>query len=141
MAHASASMNTCAQKVVLASVGLLLAIPPIRWVLTPLIKKFVIQAPGQGPSKESMRGDFLNYKAFGVAEDGKGKVMAKLDIAHGGYVATGMTLASAAKVILRGQLEETEAGRLGGGVLTPATLGEQYVEVLNEIGVKISIDA
>lgn len=128
-------------KVALASVGLLLAIPPIRWILTPLIKKFIIQAPGQGPNKESMKGDFLSYKAFGVAEDGKGQVGAKLDVAHGAYVATAMTLAAAANVILRGRLEETEAGRLGGGVLTPATLGDEYVKSLNEIGVKISIDA
>jgi hypothetical protein len=36
-------------------------------------------------------------------------------------------------------LEETEAGRLGGGLLTPATLGEQYMRKLNEFGMKIRV--
>jgi short subunit dehydrogenase-like uncharacterized protein len=127
-------------KLGLATVGLLLALPPTRWVLAPLVKKFVIQAPGQGPSKESMKNDFLSYRGVGTAEDGKGKVTAKLDTAHGGYEATGLTLSAAAQVILRGRLEETEAGRLGGGILTPATLGDQYVKTLNDFGMKIRVD-
>ena len=56
-------------------------------------------------------------------------------------MATAITLAAAANVILRGRLEETEAGKLGGGILTPATLGEQYVETLNDFGMKIQVDA
>lgn len=127
-------------KVAIGTVSLLLALPPTRWLLSPLIKKFVIQAPGEGPSRESMKNDFLHYKAVGIAEEGKGKVTAKINIAHGGYASTGITLAAAAQVILRGRLENTEAGRLGGGILTPATLGEEYVETLNDFGVKISID-
>ncbi|KAF2025377.1 hypothetical protein EK21DRAFT_103981 [Setomelanomma holmii] len=128
-------------KLAIGSMGLLLALPPTRWILAPLIKKFVIQAPGQGPSRESMKNDFLSYRGIGIAEDGKGKVTAKLDTAHGGYAATAITLSAAAQVILRGRLQDTEAGRLGGGLLTPATLGEQYVKTLDEFGVKISIDA
>lgn len=120
--------------------SLLLALPPTRWILAPLIKKFVIQAPGQGPSKESMKNDFLSYKAVGIAEDSKGKVTAKLDVAHGGYATTGLTMSAAAQVILRGRMEETQAGKLGGGILTPATLGTQYVKTLNDFGMKISID-
>jgi hypothetical protein len=127
-------------KLALGSIGFLLALPPTRWILAPLIKNFVIQSPGQGPSKDSMKNDFMSYRGVGVAEDGKGKVTAKLDIAHGGYAATGLTLSSAAQIILRGSLEDTEAGRLGGGILTPATLGDQYVKTLNDFGIKITID-
>jgi len=75
-------------KLALGSMGLFLALPPTRWILAPLIKKFLIPAPGQGPSRESMKKDFLAYRGVGVAEDGKGKVTGKLDIAHGGYAAT-----------------------------------------------------
>jgi short subunit dehydrogenase-like uncharacterized protein len=128
-------------KLAIGSVGLLLALPPTRWILAPLIKSFVIQAPGQGPSKESMKNDFMSYKGVGVAENGKGKVTAKLDTACGGYQATAITLSAAAQVILRGRLADTEAGRLGGGILTPATLGEEYVRTLNEFGMKMSVDA
>ncbi|KAF1847323.1 uncharacterized protein K460DRAFT_306376 [Cucurbitaria berberidis CBS 394.84] len=126
-------------KLVLGLAGLFLAIPPTRWLLAPLIKKFVIPSPGEGPTRESMKNDFMSYRGLGIAEDGK-KVTAKLDIAHGGYAATAITLSAAAQVILRGRLENTEAGRLGGGILTPATLGDQYVETLNDFGIKISVD-
>lgn len=127
-------------KVALGLVGLFFALPPTRIILALLFKKFLIPAPGEGPSRESMKNDFMSYRGVGVAESGQ-KVTAKIDIAHGGYVATAVTLSAAAKVILRGRLEETEAGRLGGGILTPATLGEQYVETLNDFGMKIQIDA
>lgn len=127
-------------KLAISSVSLFLALPPTRWILAPLIKRFAIHAPGQGPSRESMKKDFMSYRAVGVAEDGKGKVTSKMHIAHGGYATTAITLSAAAQVILRGRLQGTEAGRLGGGILTPATLGEQYVEKLDEFGVKISIE-
>lgn len=127
-------------KVALGLVGLFLALPPTRWILAPLFKNFLIPAPGEGPTRESMKNDFMSYRGVGVAESGD-KITAKIDIAHGGYVATAITLAAAANVILRGSLEETEAGRLGGGILTPATLGEQYVDMLNDFGMKVQVDA
>jgi short subunit dehydrogenase-like uncharacterized protein len=123
-----------------ALAGLFLAFPPSRWILSPLIKRFVIPTPGDGPSKEAQKGDFLSYKAVGIADTPKKeRVVGRLDTAFGAYPATGLTLAAAADVILRGNLGKTEAGRLGGGILTPATLGEQYVEKLNAFGMKISV--
>jgi short subunit dehydrogenase-like uncharacterized protein len=138
--RASSLISGLLIKLAIGSVGLLLALPPTRWILAPLIKRFVVQSPGQGPSKGSMKNDFMSYRAVGVAEDGKGRVTAKLDTACGGYAATAITLSAAAQVILRGRLENTEAGRLGGGILTPATLGDQYVKALNDFGMKIRID-
>jgi short subunit dehydrogenase-like uncharacterized protein len=128
-----------AQKAALTSIAILLAIPVTRWFLEPLLK-MVVPSPGSGPTKESMKDDFMHYRGVGSTEDGK-KVLANLEVAHGGYVATAMTLSAAAKVILRGRLEDTEAGRLGGGILTPATLGDEYVKTLNEFGMKIRVDA
>jgi short subunit dehydrogenase-like uncharacterized protein len=128
------------QKFVLGLTAVLLAIPVSRWVLAPILKKFVIPSPGNGPTRESMKNDFISYRGIGIAEDGKGKVTAKLDTAHGGYAATAITLSAAAQVILRGRLEDTEAGKLGGGILTPATLGDQYVKTLNDFGIKIRVD-
>ncbi|KAF1961668.1 hypothetical protein CC80DRAFT_522416 [Byssothecium circinans] len=123
-----------------ATFGLLLAFPLTRWILSPLVKRFVIPAQGEGPTKESMKNDFISYKALGVADtQNKEKVIAKVDSPHGGYATTGLTLSAAASVILRGRLAETEAGRLGGGILTPATLGEPYLEKLNQFGMKIQV--
>lgn len=129
-----------AVKLGLGLMGLLLALPPTRWILAPLMKTFLIPKPGEGPSRESMKKDFMSYRGVGVAEGTGERVTATIDCAHGGYVATGITLAAAANVILRGRLSETEAGRLGGGILTPATLGEQYVDTLNDFGIKIKVD-
>lgn len=129
-----------AMKVSVAVLGLFLAFPPSRWILAPLIKRFVIPQPGEGPSKDAMKKEFMSYRAIGIADTEKQeKVLATLDTAHGGYGTTGLTLSAAAAVILRGRLEETEAGRLGGGILTPATLGEQYLQKLNEFGMKIQV--
>ncbi|KAF2270305.1 hypothetical protein CC78DRAFT_486273 [Lojkania enalia] len=120
--------------------GLLLAFPPSRWILTPLIKKFFIPAPGEGPSKETMKKEFMSYRALAIADtDKKEKVLGKMDIAHGGYVITALTLSAAADLILRGDLAATEAGKLGGGILTPATLGEQYLEKLRSFGLNIEV--
>lgn len=139
-ARASGILTGLAQKLAFGLTGLLLAIPVSRWILAPLIKRFVIPSPGDGPTRESMKKDFMSYRGVGVAEDGNKKVTAKLDVAHGGYVATAITMSAAAQVILRGRLEDTEAGRLGGGILTPATLGDQYVKTLNDFGMKIRVD-
>ncbi|KAF1937466.1 saccharopine dehydrogenase [Clathrospora elynae] len=126
------------QKAMLTAGALLLAFPPTRWFYKPLFK-MVIPSPGQGPARADMKEDFMHYRGVGSTEDGK-KVVANLEIAHGGYVATAITLSAAAQVILRGRMEETEAGKLGGGILTPATLGDQYVQTLNEFGIKIRFD-
>lgn len=120
--------------------GLLMSFPPTRMILTPLINKFVIPAPGEGPTKEKMKKDFFSYKALGTADTArKEKVIGTLDCAHGGYVITALTLSAAAHVILRGDLTATEAGKAGGGLTTPATLGEQYVEKLKEFDMKIEV--
>lgn len=52
------------------------------------------------------------------------------------YYLTGMLLAEAAITIAR---DETPAHQLGGGVLTPATLGEAYFDRVREGGLKASI--
>jgi len=121
--------------------SLLLAFPLTRWILTPLVTKFMIPAPGEGPSKEKQKGDFLSYRALAIADtQKKEKVRARLDVAYGAYPTTALTMTAAADVILRGDLKATEAGRLGGGILTPATLGEQYLEKLRAFGMKIEIE-
>ncbi|KAF1964172.1 hypothetical protein BU23DRAFT_562145 [Bimuria novae-zelandiae CBS 107.79] len=122
----------------MALFGLLFAFPASRWILSPLIKRFLLPKPGEGPSRESMKKDFMNYKAVAIADtDKQEKVHGKLHLPHGGYLTTAQTLSAAAWVILRGSLADTEAGRLGGGILTPATLGQPFVEKLDEFGIKI----
>jgi len=139
-ARATGILAGFAQKLAFSLTGILLAIPLSRWFLAPLLKTFVIPSPGNGPTRDSMENDFMSYRGVGIAQDAKGKVTARLDVAHGGYVATAITLSAAAQVTLRGRLDDTEAGRWGGGLLTSATLGDQYVQALDEFGMKLRVD-
>ena len=46
---------------------------------------------------------------------------------------TGVTLAEAAITLLR---DDSPAKRIGGGFLSPATLGQAYLDRLNDAGMK-----
>lgn len=53
------------------------------------------------------------------------------------YHLTGVFLAEAALTILR---SDTVAHELGGGVLTPATLGQPFVDNLTKAGLELKVD-
>jgi short subunit dehydrogenase-like uncharacterized protein len=122
------------------AVGALLTFPPSRWLVKPILARFVLPAPGEGPTQESTKDDFLHYRAVGVADSkGKERAVAEWAVQSGAYALTGLTLAEAALVILKGNLANTEAGKIGGGILTPATLGDQYVERLRATGIRLEV--
>ena len=52
------------------------------------------------------------------------------------YHLTGVCLAESAVIIAR---EKTLAHELGGGMLTPATLGENYLERLQKAGLEVEV--
>jgi len=52
------------------------------------------------------------------------------------YELTGVCLAEAAVTIAR---DNTLAHRVGGGMLTPATLGAPYLERLQKAGLKVEV--
>ena len=113
---------------------LALFLPPVRW----LLQKIATQ-PGSGPSKEDTKNDFIKYRAVGEADNSeRTRVLAKFEYPGGMYYLTGLCLAEAAMVILRGD-GQTEAHKRGGGMMTPAMLGEQYVERLRDAGVELDI--
>jgi len=49
---------------------------------------------------------------------------------------TGIFATEAAITLLR---DDTQAHKIGGGFLTPATLGEAYIDRLNNAGIKIDV--
>ncbi|GAB7348833.1 hypothetical protein MBLNU459_g7542t1 [Dothideomycetes sp. NU459] len=119
--------------IVLGMASLLLA--PARW----LFRQLVFQ-PGTGPSRESSRNDHLEYRAL-AAVDSKDpadpkRLSGRLEWNGSGYHLTGVFLAEAAITLLRDQTTATE---IGGGFLTPATLGGPYVDRLQKAGLKISV--
>jgi short subunit dehydrogenase-like uncharacterized protein len=112
--------------------SILLTLSPVR----ALIKKFGYQ-PGQGPTVEANAKDVLEYRAVAVADQQgpEKKVMAIFRYEGGLYYLTGVFLAEAAMVLLK---ENHLVEQLGGRVLTPACLGEKFVERLHNANVHIS---
>ncbi len=116
----------------LVFVSVLLVLSPIR----ALIKTFIYQ-PGQGPAAEANASDVLEYRAVAVADKAgpEKKAMANFRYDGGLYFLTGVFLAEAGMVLLR---EKDLVEELGGGVLTPACLGDRYVERLQNVNIKLS---
>ncbi|MCJ1337410.1 hypothetical protein MMC09_002692 [Bachmanniomyces sp. S44760] len=120
-----------------------LATPPIRW----LLKKFVYQ-PGQGPSRASVENDYVEYRAIGTADrqqdlttstttTGVTTPQRAMSILHWDgsiYRLTGVFLVEAAMVLLS---DDALVERLGGGVLTPACLGQSFLDRLRGAGLKV----
>lgn len=106
-------------------------------------------APGTGASKEETAKESIEYRALATADHPSSSSApphhARATFAYNGglYYLTGIFLAEAAVVILRGKTEgkgRIMARALGGGVLTPATLGESYIERLRTAGVRFETE-
>lgn len=105
----------------------LLTFPPIRWALLKIVYQ-----PGQGPERQATKSESLEQRCIATAVDASGKqkrAFSRFRYEDGMYYMTGMLLAEAAMVIL--QNEE----KLDGGILTPACLGESFVDRLRGAGV------
>ena len=100
----------------------LTAIAPTR----SLLQRFVLPAPGEGPSPESQAKGFYDLRFLGLLDDGRG-IRAKITgDADPGYGSTSKMLAQAAVCLAR--LDKGE-----GGFWTPATLfGDTLIEALQK---------
>lgn len=114
------------------AVGLtLLLLSPVRW----LLRKFVF-APGAGPRREDSTNDRLEYNAIATADNAeKQRAFGKISFSGGMYLFTGLLMAEAAMVILNEEEKIKKVSR--GGIVTPATLGQDYVDRLEKVGCSI----
>ncbi|PKX99575.1 uncharacterized protein P174DRAFT_438026 [Aspergillus novofumigatus IBT 16806] len=108
----------------------LLILPPVR----ALVRK-VVYAAGQGPSKEDSVNDRVEYRAVATADQKTAapqRVFGKFKYEGSMYALTGLLLAEAAMIIL----EETERVKKVSrcGIVTPATLGQSFVDRLEKVG-------
>lgn len=111
-----------------------LLFPPLRWALAR-----VVTQPGFGPSEEKSKSHFIEYRALGQTDSAQGeKAMVRMRYEGDIYLLTGILIAEAAMVIVRGG--QCPAREIGGGVLTPATLGTEFVERLQKVGVTIEMN-
>ena len=116
----------------LAIGALALTLSPVRW----LIKKF-IYAPGQGPIKEATLKDSFELRAVATADQEGGnprQALGRLRHEGGMYYLTGIFLAEAAMVLLE---DEDLVKKLGGGLLTPSTLGQHFIDRMVRAGMII----
>ena len=112
-----------------------LAFPPVRWVL-----KKLVPAPGQGPSKETASKEAFEFRAVATADRNVAdpdKAFGRLRYEGSIYYLTGLFLAEAAMVLLK---EKSLTKRLGGGCLTPAVLGQPFIERLTDAGVEFDVE-
>jgi short subunit dehydrogenase-like uncharacterized protein len=99
------------------------ALPPTRWALG----RFVLPAPGEGPSPEAQRKGFFDLRFFGRTADGRTLRTKVTGDRDPGYGSTGKMLGEAAACLA---LDLADSGR-GGGFWTPATLfGDRLIERL-----------
>lgn len=115
----------------LAIAQIFLLLPFVR----SIIKTRVIQ-PGEGAGEEVTKNDFIEYRAVGWpdAEDTTRKAFCQARYDGGLYKMTGIFLAEAALTLLE---DDVPAKKIGGGFLTPATLGQPYIDRLAAHGFKI----
>nr|OQO31878.1 hypothetical protein B0A51_00884 [Rachicladosporium sp. CCFEE 5018] len=116
--------------------GLLaLLLPPVRW----LLQRYVTQ-PGSGATKEHTAKDFVEWRAIATADSTDAtapkRASARWRFEGSLYHMTGILVAEAALAIAR---DETPAHGMGGGVLTPATLGGKYLDRMKAAGVTVEV--
>ncbi|PNP58749.1 hypothetical protein THARTR1_01765 [Trichoderma harzianum] len=123
----------------LISVGFFLSFSFTRFILTRFI-----YPEGYSPDPKRLKDDRFSHRTLAVADTGDESTAKRtiVDFKFQGdqYKFTGIAMVEAAVTLLEGG---TEAHRLGGGVMTPAMLGDKYAENLQRpgSGVEISIRA
>lgn len=99
------------------------ALPPTRWAL----ERFVLPAPGEGPSAEDQRKGFFDLRFFGTTDDGQSLRVKVTGDRDPGYGSTAKMLGQAGACLAQ---DFADSGRKG-GFWTPATMfGDALVERL-----------
>lgn len=118
-----------------AAGAIALLLRPCRW----LIRKLVY-APGEGATSENAKNDAFEWRAVATADEDSPnpkRAFGRFRYDGGAYYLTGLFLAEAAMVLLR---DEGTAERLGGGVLTPATLGKAFIDRMQKAGIVLETE-
>ena len=99
------------------------AVPPSRWVL----EKFIVPAPGEGPSPEAQQRGFYDLRFVGKTDDGRELRVKVTGDRDPGYGSTAKMLGQAAACLA----QDIGKSRTGGRFWTPASLfGEKLIERL-----------
>ncbi|KFY36988.1 hypothetical protein V495_07474 [Pseudogymnoascus sp. VKM F-4514 (FW-929)] len=103
---------------------------------TSLMRK-VIPPRGYGANEEQTKGHFAEYRAVGRPEaDTTVRAHARVRYDGGLYEMSGLLVSQAALCLLK---DDVTAKKLGGGFMTPATLGQPLIDRLGNLGFKIEV--
>ncbi|KAF3010182.1 hypothetical protein E8E14_009172 [Neopestalotiopsis sp. 37M] len=108
--------------------ALLMFVPPLR----ALVRRFVFQ-PGEGPSREDSAKEYVELRGIAHPDLPNSRKQAFVKARYRGsmYYLTATLIAQAAATLLQ------EDVGLTGGVYTPASLGQGYIDRLDENGFEI----
>lgn len=112
---------------------LLFALQPLRWLFTKLIP-----APGTGPDLTTAHIEQQTFRALGTAKASQGSKALATFLYEGSLYYCSAFMGVEAAAVIRGT-EQTAAHRLGGGILTPATLNLPFIEKIRDAGVKLDV--
>ncbi|KAL5351373.1 hypothetical protein ACLOAV_003230 [Pseudogymnoascus australis] len=97
----------------------------------------LIPARGYGASEEETKGHFVEYRAVGRPNaDTLTRAHARVRYEGGLYELSGLLVSQAALTLLK---DDVTAKKLGGGFMTPATLGQPLIDRLADLGFKIEV--
>lgn len=115
----------------------LLMLPPVR----ALVKRY-IYAPGSGPTREDSTNDRVEYRAIATADQDTSavggspkRVFGRLTYEGPMYYFTGVLMGEAAMTVLENEDKIRKVSR--GGIVTPASLGQEFVDRLDKAGCHI----
>ncbi|KAE8404932.1 hypothetical protein BDV37DRAFT_103758 [Aspergillus pseudonomiae] len=115
----------------------LILLRPIRKLLPKLWYE-----PGSGAGQGKIENNWFEYRCVAEADTAtklKSKALVRMRYESDPYIFTAAALGEAARILL--WQKDTWAHKLGGGVLTPATLGDHYVSQLRAAGVTIEVQS
>ncbi|ELR08932.1 hypothetical protein VC83_05834 [Pseudogymnoascus destructans] len=111
---------------------ILLKFPFATWVM-----RKVVPPRGYGASEEEAKSHFVEYRAVGRPNaDTLTRVHARVRYTGGLYEMSGLFVSQAALTLLK---DDVTAKKLGGGFMTPATLGQPLIDRLADLGFKIEV--
>jgi short subunit dehydrogenase-like uncharacterized protein len=104
---------------------------PLRWLL-----KRLVTSPGDGPTAEQTKDNYAIFSGIGYPDNPthSPRAFVKAHFKGSMYEMTALIMVQAAITLMK---DDVVAKKLGGGVLTPATLGQPFVDRLNEAGLTI----
>lgn len=113
--------------------GLFLLLPPVRWLMARMVTQ-----PGAGATVENSKHDFQEYRGLAISDSGDqaGKTFGRFRSDNNPYTTTAILMVEGAATLLYDG-DKVPAIQMGGGYLTPATLGQSYVERLCASGITI----